>query len=282
MSTTLAPFCYWGGNIVSTDAIRIDPLDIGLLRGYGVFDVMRTENDKPFLIECHFARLVRSAETLPLTLPVNLEEYHLIGGELLERNTTGQQMTIRTVLTGGPSASGFLPEPGSETFFIVLMPFLGLEERYYTEGATIMTVEHARNFPRAKITNYITAIAHATERIERGALELLFIRGGQALEASTSNFMIVQDGRLITPGKGILMGITRGLVLELARGLGMEAEERDVTLEEVLQADEAFLTATNKYIVPVVAVDDQRIGDGRPGEVTKKLMAAMREYVAKY
>ena len=265
-----------------TSEIRIDPMDIGLLRGYGVFDVMRTENGKPFLVERHYARLVRSAETLHLRIPLTFEAYQDILTELIGRNAEGRQMTIRTMLTGGPSASGFLPESGAETFFITLMPFLGLEERYFLEGAKLITVEHSRRFPHAKITNYVTAIAHASERIERGALEILFVRDGQALEASTSNFMIVRDGKVIAPARGILRGITRELTLELARGLGMDVEERDVPLDEVLAADEVFLTATNKYIVPIVAVDDRVIGVGRPGAVTKRLMAAMKEFVSKY
>jgi len=111
---------------------------------------------------------------------------------------------------------------------------------------------------------------------------VVFVNEGQVLEASTSNIMIVRDGVVITPKDHILRGITRGWVLELAAGLGLPVEERAMTLAETLSADEVFLTATNKYIVPVVQIDNQPITDGQPGPITKKLQAAVREFVGRY
>lgn len=271
---------YWNGKFVPMNEIQIAPTDLGVLRGYGVFDVMRTENGKPFLLERHFARLQRSAETLHLHLPVDEEEFRSIIARLLTENDF-QQATIRTVLTGGASDSCFLPE-GRETFFITIIPFLGVAEKYLIDGAKIITLEHARNFPHAKITNYITAIEHAPNRLAKEALEVLFVNKGHVLEASTSNVMIVKDGMLITPKDHILKGITRGWVLELAASLNIPVEERALTLEETLAADEVFLTATNKYIVPVIQIDEHRIADGHPSPITKKLQQAAREFIAKY
>jgi branched-chain amino acid aminotransferase len=264
-------YAYWNGKIVPSEEVRISPFDIGVLRGYGVFDVMRTENGKPFLWERHWKRFVRSAETLGLRIPVAAEEYRAILSELLTKNGFAQA-GIRTVLTGGESASAFLPE-GKESFFILVTPFASLDEKYFS---------YDRYFPQAKITQYIAAIRHADWRRDQDALEILFVRDGRALEASTSNFAIFQGDTLVVPKDGILLGITRELTLELARGLGFVVEERDLALEEVLRADEVMLTATNKYIVPVVQVDDSTIGSGKPGPNTKKLMEAMREFVEKY
>jgi branched-chain amino acid aminotransferase len=273
-------YAYWNGKIVPSEEVRISPFDIGVLRGYGVFDVMRTENGKPFLWERHWKRFVRSAETLGLRIPVAAEEYRAILSELLTKNGFAQA-GIRTVLTGGESASAFLPE-GKESFFILVTPFASLDEKYFSEGAKLVTLEYDRYFPQAKITQYIAAIRHADWRRDQDALEILFVRDGRALEASTSNFAIFQGDTLVVPKDGILLGITRELTLELARGLGFVVEERDLALEEVLRADEVMLTATNKYIVPVVQVDDSTIGSGKPGPNTKKLMEAMREFVEKY
>jgi len=271
---------YWNGRFVPMQDIALAPTDLGVLRGYGVFDVMRTENGKPFLLERHFARLQRSAETLHLHLPVDEREFRGIIERLLKENAL-KQATIRTVLTGGVSESCFLPE-GRETFFITIIPFLALDEKYISDGAKIITLDHARHFPHAKITNYITAIEHAPQRLAKEALEVLFVNNGQALEASTSNVMIVKAGVLITPKDHILKGITRGWVLELAESLHIPVEERAITLEETLAADEVFLTATNKYIVPVIQIDKHRIATGHPGPITKKLQAAVREFIAKY
>lgn len=273
-------YAYWNGNIVPANEVHIDPFDLGFLRGYGVFDVMRTENGEPFLWERHWQRFVRSAETLGLSIPVTAEKYHEILEELLQKNNLGK-VSIRTLLSGGPSESAFLPE-GKETFLILITPFLAIDEKYYSEGTKLVTLEYSRDYPHAKMTNYTAAISRAKWRQDQNALEILFIKNGLALEASTSNFGIVKNGKIVCPKDNILGGITRELTLELAREQGIEVEERDVTVEEVLNADEVFLTATNKYIVPVVEIDDTTIGDGQPSETTKKLMQAMREFVERY
>jgi branched-chain amino acid aminotransferase len=273
-------YAYWQGNIVPVESVHIHPQDLGVLRGYGVFDVMRTENGKPFLWERHWARFQRSAELLGLRIPVTSEEYVAILRELIEKNGF-EQTSIRTVLTGGRSESSFLPE-GNETFFILMTPFTPLDEKYFSEGAKLVTLDYSRQFPQAKVTQYVAAIRHANQRQKEGALEILFVKDGMALEASTSNFAIVQGKTIVAPKENILSGITRGLALELARKQGFEVEEREVSLEEVLNANEMFLTATNKYIVPVVRIDDRVIGSGWPGETTKKLMQAMQEFVTSY
>lgn len=274
-------FAFWNGRIVPAGDIRVSPFDVGLLRGYGVFDVMRTENGKPFLHDRHWSRFVRSAETLGLVSPVSEKEHWDIVGELIVRNGFPQS-SIRTVLSGGESANGFLPEPGRENFLVLVTPFEPLAERYFTQGARLITLEHARAFPHAKITNYIHAIQHAPRRLAADALEILYVKDSRVYEASTSNFLAVVDGVLVAPQLDVLPGITRGLTVELARQEGVPVEERDLSWDEVARADEALLTATNKYIVPVTRIDDHSIGAGVPGRVTRRLMAAMEEFVGKY
>lgn len=273
-------FGYWNGRVVPVEEIYIQPQDLGVLRGYGVFDVMRTENGKPFLLEKHWARLENSAATLELKLPLSQEEYTQVIRQLLEKNGFAQA-SIRTVLTGGPSEDSFLPE-GRETFFILVSQFHGLDELYFRDGAKVMTLDFSRHLPQAKITQYVAAIKNAKRKRERDALEILYVRGGKVLEASTSNFALFSGEILITPKQDILLGITRDLTLKLAREAGFFVEEREVSWEELLGADEVLLTATNKYIVPVVQVDEHVIGKGTPGVRTEKLMQAMREFVKNY
>lgn len=273
-------FGYWKDSIVPVADIHINPFDIGVLRGYGVFDVMRTENGKPFLLDEHWARLEKSAGTLGLKLPLSKARYKEVLQELLQKNGFIQS-SIRTVLTGGESEDAFLPA-GKENFFILITPFHGLEDLCYTDGVKVMTLEFHRDWPWAKITQYVTAIKQAERKRALHALEILYVRDGKVLEASTSNFAIFQGDVLVTPKDDILLGITRRLTLQLARELGFSIEEREVDFEEVRQADEMLLTATNKYIVPVVEVDDMIIGSGKPGERTQKLMAAMRNFAQSY
>lgn len=273
-------FGYWDGRIVPVNEIRIAPQDLGVLRGYGVFDVMRTENGKPFLLDKHWARLENSAATLDLKLPISKEEYENILDQLLEKNGF-MQASIRTVLTGGPSADSFLPE-GNETFFILITDFHGLEERFYTDGAKVMTLDFNRDFPQAKITQYVTAIKNAKRKRDADALEILYVQNGKVLEASTSNFAFFAGDVLVTPKMEILLGITRDLTIRLAKENGFTVEERDVSWEELLAADEVLLMATNKYIVPVVQVDEHAIGNGKSGLRTKKLMQAMQEFIRNY
>ena len=280
MQEALQTFGYWNGRIVPVEDMHISPQDLGVLRGYGVFDVMRTENGKPFLLDKHWARLENSAATLDLTLPVSKEVYGTILSELLQKNGFAQS-SIRTVLTGGPSEDSFLPQ-GKETFFILVTPFHGLEERYYTDGAKLMTLDFSRHLPQAKITQYIAAIKNAKRKKEMDALEILYVQDGKALEASTSNFALFIGDTLVTPKQDILLGITRDLTLRLAKEAGFAVEEREVTWEEVAAADEVLLMATNKYIVPVVQVDERVVRDGKPGARTKKLMQAMQEFVRAY
>lgn len=150
-------FAYWNGKIVDDSEIVISPFDLGVLRGYGVFDVMRTENQKVFNFEKHWQRFNNSAATLGLVVPVGKEECRVMLTDLIERNQHPdiQEFNIRMVLTGGVSADGFHPTPGKENMFVLFTPFVPLAGEVYTNGAKLITCEYQRNLPQAKITNYI-------------------------------------------------------------------------------------------------------------------------------
>lgn len=273
--------CYWNGKITMLDRIKIDPYDIGLLRGYGVFDVMCTQNGKPFLLEEHWKRLQNSAGKLNLLIPVSGKKYAEIVKKLLILNKF-PKANIRTVLTGGISSNAFRYEPGRETFFILIENFHSLPDKAYSDGVGVVTLEYQRNLPEAKITNYMKAIEHQGMKDKKSALEIVFIKDGKALEASTSNIFIVNGRKVITPKQGILIGITRNLTLRLAKKSGFKTEERDVSEKEFRGANEIFLTATNKDIVPVVKVDGKKVGDGRPGAVTRDLMGIFEGFSERF
>ena len=273
--------CYFNGKITTLDKVKIHPYDIGLLRGYAVFDVMCTQNQKPFYLEEHWQRFKNSARELGIEMKMGNSEYRKIVEELLKRNKYAKSI-VRTVLTGGISSNGFAYEPGRETFYIVIEKFIKYPDDFYKKGAVVITLKYDRLYPRAKITNYVGAIKHQKVREKNRAMEIIYTKNDKALEASTSNFFLVKNGKLITTKDGILIGITRNVVIKLAKQNKIKVEERNIGIKELLAADEIFLSATNKDIVPVVKVDVKKVGNGKVGEMTKKMMQLFADFVRKY
>ncbi|MCX6763400.1 MAG: aminotransferase class IV, partial [Candidatus Moranbacteria bacterium] len=183
--------CYFNGKITTLDKVKISPYDIGLLRGYAICDVMCTHNGKPFYTKEHWQRFVNSARELNLRVPITGKKFTEILSKLLKLSGF-KKANLRTVLTGGiNSDGGTIYEPGRETFYILVEKFQPLPKNLYANGAKVITYEHDRTFPRAKITNYIGAIKNQKKKEKAGATEIIFTHCGKALEASTSNFFIV-------------------------------------------------------------------------------------------
>lgn len=276
-----SPLCYANGSYLSRDEIRLDPYDLGFLRGYVIFDVMPVENGKPFLWERHFRRLEDSARALHMELPVSAEEYQEILTKLVGENPF-EETSLRTVFSGGPSENGFTPTPGNETFLVLVEALHRPKAETYMNGVKTITLHYERPIPQVKLGNHALAIRDLPRRQAEGAFETIYVNGGTVSEASQSNLFIVKDDTLITTWDNVLWGITQGLVLELAEGLGVRTEKRAMTTEELFSADEVFITGSSKRIVPVVQIDETIIGDGHPGETTKHLIQAFDEYVKEY
>lgn len=260
---------------------KINPYDLGILRGYCVFDVMCTQNEKPFLLDEHWKRFQNSAKELGLIIPVSKEKYLKNILKLLKLNGF-KKSTIRTVLSGGVSSDGFSLENGKETCYILVEKFKDLPKKYYEKGVKVITVNYSRHFPKAKIANYITAIKNQNNKKKEKALEIIYVSNGKAFEAATSNFFIVKKGIVIAPKEGILLGITRNIVIDLAKKNKLKVLERDVKISELFKADEVFLVATNKDVVPVVNIDGKKIGDGKVGKMTKKIIGIFEDFAKKY
>jgi branched-chain amino acid aminotransferase len=274
-------YCYFNEKIIPAGKAHISPRDLGILRGYAVFDVMCTQNGKPFLFSEHWKRLRGSAKELGLVIPLKSKEYERIILKLVKANGF-KKSTVRTVLSGGISSDGFSLDKGKETFYILVDEFKELPKEVFEKGARAITLEYAREIPRAKIASYIFSIRNYHRKIKAKALEMIYVKDGIALEASTSNFFIVKNGIVITPKEEILLGITRNLSVRLAKKAKLKVEEREVKLSELFDADEVFLSATNKDIVPVVRIDGKKIGDGKVGETTKKMMEFFGEFMRNY
>src|SRR3989338_5407718 len=277
----ISGFCYFNGKIVPANKSLIHPDDLGILRGYGVFDVMKTVNGKIFLFDEHFKRLSDSADYLGARLPAGKKEIEEAIKKLISKNKI-KQASIRIVLTGGRSADAMHFDSKTPTFYILVSEFRPLKEELLKNGVKLVTVEHSRDAAEIKKTNYVEAVRVINERQKKeNFFEIIYISNGAVLEASTSNFFALIGSKLVTPKDNILKGITRNLVIKLAKKK-FEVEERELKMDELNLAAEAFIVATNKDIVPVVQIDNLKIGDGKPGKNTKRLMGLFEKFVKNY
>ncbi|MDD2766628.1 MAG: aminotransferase class IV [Candidatus Moranbacteria bacterium] len=282
MDTVLEKIGYINGVYMPLREIAIPPYDLGFLRGYAVFDVMPVEHGKPFLWEDHYERLCRSAEALHLTLPVDRESYNAILDTLIEKNPSALKQSLRTVLSGGPSQDAFTPEKGRETFLVCIEETHIYLPNIYTDGVKIITLSFERILPQVKLANHVMAIRDLARREKNNAFEELYVTNGFISEATQSNIFMVKGNVLVTTWDNVLRGITQKLTLHIAEQCGIVVEKRNITLQELLSADEVFITSSSKHIVPVVRVDEMTIGDGRPGEMTQRLITAFEEFVERY
>src|SRR3989339_1434350 len=276
----ISGFCYFNGKIVPADRALIHPDDLGVLRGYGVFDVMKTVNGKIFLFDEHFKRLSDSADCLGVKLPAGKKEIEEAIKKLISKNKI-KQASIRIILTGGRSADAMRFDSKTPTFYILVSEFRPLKEELFKNGVKLASINRGRDMAEIKTTNYIAAVKAINERQKKEKFfEILYVSNGLVLEASTSNFFAFVNGKLVAPKDNILKGITRNLIIKLAKK-EFEVEERELKMDELNLVAEAFIAATNKDIVPVVKIDNIKIGDGKPGKNTKRMMELFEEFVKK-
>ncbi len=262
------------GHFVPADKAVLPVDDLAILRGYGVCDIMRTYNGKPYFLDAHIQRLVNSAKEIGLTLPWSAQDIKSVVLETLERNTIVDEANIRIVITGGSSPDYFHPL-GRPRIIVLITDLKKLPEEWYEKGVKVITHLLERALPDAKVISYIPAALALKQAKARDAVEAIYVnRNGEALEGTTSNLFAFFNQTLFTPRDGILKGITRQAILSIAQSI-YPVQETAIPLERLLKADEVFISGTNKCIVPVVQIDDTRIGSGLPGPNTKRLIAAL-------
>ncbi len=251
--------------------------DLGLLRAFGIYEGITAIKGEPFHFHDHFARFERSAKALGLTLPFTEDEALHATREIVKKNAGEARATVRMILTGGAAESGIVHVPGRETFYILAEVAEQFSKKIYEEGGSLITTEHQRALPEYKTIDYITAVMLQPQRKAAGAVDMLYVSKSEVLECGGSNIFIVKGSELITPSEGVLHGITRKVVLDLA-GNSYPVHERHVTLDELLGADEVFMTGSFKDIVPIVKIGDAQISTGTIGPITRDLMAQFKKY----
>lgn len=265
---------YLNGSYVREDEAKIPIVDLGVVRGYGIFDYLRTYKGVPFHLWEHLLRLKYSAEQIGLHLPNTLEEIEKIIAKLLRENNYPES-SIKIVVTGGLSSDHMMPEKNS-TLMILVYPFKPFPEEFYTQGIRAITTPLFRPVPFAKTTHYIPAIMALQKAREAGAQEALYLNAArEVLEATTSNFFGFKQGTLVTSAsEEILYGITREVIIKVA---SCPIEIRPIRYEELPSFEEAFLSSSNREIMPISQIDEICF---KLGPNTKELKERFRKYTS--
>ncbi len=266
-------YCFLNGEVLLLEEAKVSVLDIGLMRGYGVYDGLASVNGKVFKFSDHWQRFTDGAHALGLNIPITEESCEKKIKEICEKSgLSNTRANIRMILTGGNTVGGIEFDFERPTFYITAEKFESLPKEYYENGAKLLTYPYRREMPEHKTINYVTAVKLQDWRKAEGAVEILYVEGGEVLECATSNVCVVKDKTVITPAENVLRGITLKAVLEIAKEAGYKVEKRIVDESDLKSADEVFITSSFKDIVPIVKIDDFEVGSGKVGEVTRDLM----------
>jgi branched-chain amino acid aminotransferase len=274
------------GELVPKSQAKVSVFDHGFLYGDGVFEGIRAYNGKVFMLDEHLDRLYDSAKSIWLTIPLTKEQMRDAILQTLRANKL-RDAYIRVVVSRGEGDLGLDPRKCPKPNIVIITDRIELfPEELYERGIEMVTVSVRRNSPQAlnpniKSLNYLNNILAKIEAINAGKPEgLMLTLDGYVAEGTGENIFIVKRGELFTPPAymGILKGITRQVVMQLAQEEGIPVHEAVLTLHDVYNADECFLTGTGAEIIPVVKLDGRVIGDGVPGPITKTLIQKFRQY----
>lgn len=282
----VGPCVYINGDFYPPSEAKIPVFDRGFLYGDGVFEGIRAYDGRIFRLEEHLDRLWRGAKAIRLAVPLDREELKQVIIETVRRSGL-KGAYIRLVVSRGSGDLGLDPRNchTSATVVVIVDNIALYPQEVYETGLDVITCVTRRNSPSAlnpevKSLNYLNNILAKIEVGEAKAHEGLMVNHlGFVAEATGDNVFICQKGQIITPpvNAGILEGITRQVVIELAAEMEIPLAEDNFALYQVYTADECFLTGTAAEIVPVARVDGRVIGDGKPGPITKRLMARFKE-----
>ncbi|EMI17081.1 Branched-chain amino acid aminotransferase I [Rhodopirellula maiorica SM1] len=278
---------YINGQFYDRENAKISVFDHGLLYGDGVFEGMRIYSGTVFRLQQHLERLWESARAIALTIPMTIEQLTKdVNATVAENGLTDGY--IRLIVTRGAGPLGLDPFRCVDPQVIIIADKIALyPESHYTEGLKLVTASTIRNHPaalspRIKSLNYLNNIMAKIEGLNAGCIEAVMLNHkGEVAECTGDNIFLVKNGVLTTPpiDAGILEGITRNAVLELAVAAGIETRETPMTRHDIYIADECFLTGSAAEVIPAVQIDNRIIGDGKPGPVTLRLNEAFRKLV---
>jgi len=278
---------FMNDRLVPEDEAKVSVFDHGLLYGDGVFEGLRSYSGTVFRLDAHLDRLWASARAICLEIPLSKAAVAKAVNDTLAANKLSDGY-VRLVVTRGAGSLGLDPNRTTNPPVIVIADTISLYPReFYEQGLKIVTaatqrVQSAALSPRIKSLNYLNNIMAKLEGLRAGCVEALMLNHkGEVAECTGDNVFVVRSGVLLTPppDAGILEGITRNAVMELARAAGIDCREATLTRHDLYTADECFLTGTAAEVIPVVDIDGRMIGAGTPGPITKQLTTAFHALV---
>jgi branched-chain amino acid aminotransferase len=283
-------FASINGSVGPPEEARISVLDNGFTFGDSVYETLRTYGGRPFALGRHLARLRSSAARLGIAIPQPDDLLARWLDEVLAGGANPESYIRFIVSRGVGDISYRFERVQGPTVVMVVKPYEPLPEAYFREGVAVAISGVRRNSPQAldpaiKSCNLLNNVLAVREAQGRGALEAIMLNErGELAEGASSNLFVVRAGTLLTPplSAGILAGITRQVILDLAPTLGVTAREETLRVPDLLGADEAFVTSTLKEAAPIRCVDDRPVGTGRPGPVSLRLLAAFRDYAPQH
>lgn len=272
-----AQWSMFNGELVAASEARLPVNDLGVLRGFSLFDFFRVLEQQPVFLDDHLERFQNSARRMNLPLPYSTKELTAMIYQLIEQNQCDNTGMV-LLLTGGTALDGFTPSQPNLVMF--LRPLPNYPSSYYDDGIKLITHHYTREFPRIKSTNYAMGVQLHAEMKEAGAVDILYHDGEHVTETTRSSVFIRRDNLLLTPEKDVLEGVTRNHVLRVVDEEDMIMMGlRHVEIGEVYTADEVFITSSTKEVMPVTQIDDNIIGNGKVGELSKRILQAFRLYV---
>jgi branched-chain amino acid aminotransferase len=277
------------GRITGAAEAVIPVFDHGFLYGEGVYETMRTYGGKPFLFDRHMHRLRRSAELMALPLPFSNEELRERIAATTSAAALPAEAYIRVLVTRGVGDLTYdLSATPTPSLVVIVKPHVPPPAEVYERGVAVVIVDIVRNHPRTvnpmiKSNNLMNSAMAMQEAYRKGAFEgVMRNYRGELTECTTANLFVVKDEVVLTPPleAGLLPGITREFLLEIGREAGIDIRERALVDEDLILADEAFLTSTTREIVPITTVNGHPVGAGTPGPLTRRLLDAFRAATA--
>ena len=278
-------FASVNGVVTPAADARVSVLDNGFTFGDSVYETLRTYAGRPFHLDRHLSRLRDSARRLGIAVPLPDGDFAARVDAVLAR-AANEESYIRLIVSRGVGEISYRFERvAGPTVVVVVKPYEPLPQRHYSEGIDVIVSSVRRNHrlaldPGIKSCNLLNNILAMQEAQAKGAVEpILLNQEGDVAEGAGSNVFVVKHGGLLTPplDAGILPGVTRALVLEIARDLQLRAREQTLRAEDLLSADEAFITSTLKECCPIRTIDGRRVGPVQPGPVTLNVLRRYRE-----
>jgi D-alanine transaminase len=271
---------YLNGKFLPPDQARVSVFDRGFIFGDGVYEVIPVFGGRLFRLPHHLSRLDASLGAIRLCNPHTQQEWNDIFTRLLAAGSGDQSIYLQITRGVAPRDHAFPPNI-TPTVFAYAQPLKYSPPEQLAQGVTAVTAADIR-WQRCDI-KAIALLANALlrqEAIDQGAVEAILVRDGLVTEGAASNIFVVKNGRLVTPPKGpfILPGITRDLVVEIARAKGIPCDELPVKIETLTSADEVWLTSSTKEILPITRIDGRPVGNGKPGPIHAKMFALYKEY----